>query len=52
MPLGSGAEVLEDFRSAEDTSNGETGETSLNAVSMRGGGGQGLGGKNVVAVYC
>jgi len=37
--------VLEDFRSAEDTSAGKTGGTSLNAGSMRGGGGEGLGGK-------
>jgi len=37
--------VLEDFRSAEDTSAGETGGTSLNAGRMRGGGGEGLGGK-------
>jgi len=39
-------EVLEDFRSAEDTSNGETGRTSLNAGSMRGSRGEGLVGKN------
>jgi len=37
--------MLEDFRSAEDTSAGETGGTSLNAGRMRGGGGEGLGGK-------
>jgi len=37
--------VLEDFRSAEDTSTGETGGMSLNAGRMRGGGGEGLGGK-------
>jgi len=37
--------VLADFRSAEDTSAGETGGTSLNAGRMRGGGGEGLGGK-------
>jgi len=36
--------VLEDFRSAEDTSGGKTGGTSLNAGRMRGGG-EGLGGK-------
>ena len=45
MPLGPGAEVLEDFRSVEDTSAGEMGGRSLNAGSMRGGGGEGLGGK-------
>jgi len=45
MPLGAGADVLEDFRSAEDTSAGVTGGTSLNAGRMRGGGGEGLGGK-------
>jgi len=45
MPLGPGAEVLEDFRSVEDTSDDEIGGTSLNAGSMRGGGGEGLGGK-------
>ena len=37
--------MLEDFRSAEDTSAGKTGGTSLNAGRMRGGGGEGLGGK-------
>ena len=37
--------MLEDFQSAEDTSAGETGGTSLNAGRMRGGGGEGLGGK-------
>jgi len=37
--------MLEDFRSAEDASAGETGGTSLNAGRMRGGGGDGLGGK-------
>jgi len=37
--------VLEDFRSAEDTSAGETRGTSLNAGRMRGGGGEGLGGE-------
>ena len=36
---------IRDFRSAEDTSNGEIRRTSLNAGSMRGGGGEGLGGK-------
>ena len=45
MPLGPGAAVLEDFRNAEDTSNGETGGTLLNAGRMRGGGGEGLGKK-------
>jgi len=45
MPLGPGADVLEDFRSADDTSDGETGGTFLNAGRMRGGGGEGLGGK-------
>jgi len=45
MPLGPGADVLEDFRSAEDTSDGKTGGTSINAARMRGGGGEGLGGK-------
>ena len=45
MPLEPGADVLEDFRSAEDTSDGKTGGTSLNAGRMRGGGGEGLGGK-------
>ena len=44
IPLGPGADVLEDFRSAEDTSAGETGGTFLNAGRMRGGGGEGLGG--------
>jgi len=37
--------VLEDCRSAEDTSAGKTGGTSLNAGRMRGGGGEGIGGK-------
>ena len=37
--------MLEDFRSAEDTSAGETGGASLNAGRMGGGGGEGLGGK-------
>ena len=37
--------MLEDFRSAEDTSDGKTKGTSLNAGRMRGGGGEGLGGK-------
>ena len=37
--------MLEDFRSAEDTSEGETGGTFLNAGRMRGEGGEGLGGK-------
>jgi len=37
--------VLEDFRNAEDTSAGKTGGKSLNAGRMRGGGGEGLGGK-------
>ena len=37
--------MLEDFQSAEDTSAGETGVTALNAGRMRGGGGEGLGGK-------
>ena len=45
MPLGPGADLLEDFRSTEDTSDGKTGGTSLNAGRMRGGGGEGLGGK-------
>jgi len=45
IPLGPGADVLEDFRSVEDTSAGKTGGTSLNAGRMRGGGGEGLGGK-------
>jgi len=45
MPLGPGAEVLENFRSPEDTSDGRTKGTSLNAGRMRGGGGEGLGGK-------
>ena len=45
MPLGPGADVLEDFRSAEDTSAGRTGRTSLNTGRIRGGGGEGLGGK-------
>jgi len=37
--------MLEDFRSAEDTSAGKTGVMFLNAGRMRGGGGEGLGGK-------
>jgi len=37
--------VLEDIRSAEDTSAGKTGRMSLNAGRMRGGGGEGLRGK-------
>jgi len=37
--------VLEDYRSAEDTSAGKTGGTSLKAGRIRGGGGEGLGGK-------
>jgi len=37
--------VLEDFQSTEDTSAGKTGGTFLNAGRMRGGGGEGLGGK-------
>ena len=37
--------MLEDFRSAEDTSAGKTAGTSFNAGRMRGGGGEGLGGK-------
>jgi len=45
MPLGPGADVLEDFRSAEDTSAGRTGGTSLNAGRISGGGGEGLEGK-------
>jgi len=45
MPLGLGADVLEDFRSAEDSSDGKTGGTSLNAGRIRGGGGEGQGGK-------
>ena len=45
MPLGPGADVLEDFQSAEDTSDGKTWGTSLNAGRMRGGGGESLGGK-------
>ena len=48
MLLGSGEEVLEDFRSGEDISDGETGGMSLNAESMRGGGGEGLRGKKVL----
>ena len=48
IPLGPGAEVLEDFRSAEDTSAGKTGGTSLKAGRIRGGGGEGLGGKKVL----
>jgi len=34
MPLGPEADVLENFRSAEDTSIGEMGGTSLNAERM------------------
>ena len=34
-----------DLPSTENTSNGATGGTSLNAGSMRGGGGEGLGGE-------
>jgi len=45
MPLGPGSDVLEDFRSAEDTSECKTGGTSLNTRRMKGGGGKGLGGK-------
>jgi len=45
MLLGPGEEVIEDFQSSEDTSDGKTGETSLNTGRMRGGGGEGLGGK-------
>jgi len=45
VPLGPGADVLEDFQSAEDTSDGKTWGTSLNAGRMRGGGGESLGGK-------
>jgi len=45
MPLGPRADVLEDFCSAEDTSAGETGGRSSNAGRIRGGGGEGLGGK-------
>jgi len=45
MPLGPGAEVFEDYRSTKDTSDGKTGGTSSNARMMRGGGGEGLGGK-------
>jgi len=45
MPLGPGADVLEDFQTAEDTSDGKTGGTSLNAGRMRGGGGEGQGRK-------
>jgi len=41
MPLGPGADVLEDFQSAEDTSAGRTGGTSLNAGRIRGEGGEG-----------
>jgi len=37
--------VLEDFPSAEDTCAGKTGGTFLNAGRMRGGAGEGLGGK-------
>ena len=37
--------MFEDFRSVEDTSAGRTGGTSLNAGRIRGGGGEGLGGK-------
>jgi len=35
--------VFEDLRSAEDTLEGRTGGTSLNAGRKRGGGGEGLG---------
>jgi len=42
MPHGPGAHVLEDYRSAEDTSDGKTGGTSLNAGRIRGGGGEAL----------
>jgi len=45
MPLGPGADVLEDFRSAEDTWAGRTARTSLNSGRIRAGGGEGLGGK-------
>ena len=38
--------MLEDIRSAEDTSAGKTEGMSLNAGRMRGGGGEGLGGQN------
>ena len=41
MRLGPGADVLEDFRSTEDTFDRKTGGTSLNAGRMRGGGGEG-----------
>jgi len=52
MPLGPGADVFEDIRSAEDSSKGKTGGSSLNTGRMRGGGGDGLGGRNFVGVYC
>ena len=45
MPVGPGADVFEDFRSAEDTSDGKTGGRSFNAGRMRGGEGVGLGGR-------
>jgi len=45
MPLGPEADVIEDFRYAEDTSNSKTGGMSLNAGRIRGRGGEGLGGK-------
>jgi len=45
MPLGPGADVLEDLRSADDTSADRTGGMSLNAGRIRGGGGEGQGGK-------
>jgi len=47
MPLGPGADVLEDFQSAEETSEGKIGGTSLNAGRMSGGGGEGLGGEEM-----
>jgi len=37
--------MFEDFQSAEDTSAGKIGGTCVNAVRMRGGGREGLGGK-------
>jgi len=45
MLLGRGVNVFEDLQSALDTSDGRTGGTALNAGRMRGGGGEGLGGK-------
>ena len=45
MPLGPGADLLEDFQSADDTSDSKTGGRSLKAGRIRGGGGEGLGGK-------